>query len=169
MNRNIAFLSFCFLFSFLASTELLGQRVQATLRGRLSDTSGAAIPKAEIEVKNTETNVVVRTVSDSAGLFSTPFLNPGSYTLMAKVPGFKTFLRENLLLSVDQTVEADITLEVGGVNEQIVVTAESELLETAKADRGTLVDQQSVAELPTSGIRHGISVSCRAARFTHAR
>ena len=106
-----------------------GQRVQATLRGRVSDASGAAVPKVEIEVRNTETNVVLRTVSDSAGLYSTPFLNPGSYALTAKAPGFKTFQRENLVLSVDQTLESDIKLEIGAINEQVVVTDDTPLLD----------------------------------------
>jgi len=151
VSQNKAFLSFCCLLSLLPCTGLLAQRTQATLRGRISDASGAAVPKVEIEVKNTATNVVLRTVSDSAGLYSAPFLNPGSYAFTAKAPGFKTYQRENLVLSVDQTVEADIALEIGALNEQVVVTDDSPLLETVKADRGTLVDQQSVAELPLNG------------------
>jgi hypothetical protein len=102
-------------------------------------------------VKNVDTNAVVNTASDSAGLYSIPYLNPGPYILTAKAPGFKTFLRENLVLSVNDTVETNITLEVGAVTEQVLVTDESPLLETAKADRGTLVDQKSIAELPLNG------------------
>ena len=60
-------------------------------------------------------------------------------------------VREGLSLSVGDTVGMDITLEVGAVTEQLTVTAEAPLLETAKADRGTLVDQQTVAEMPLNG------------------
>jgi hypothetical protein len=151
MNRSIAVLSACCFFSLVLSANLFAQGVQATLRGRVADSSGASVPKVEIEVRNTGTNVVVNTVSDSAGLYSAPYLNPGSYIVTAKAPGFKTFLRENLVLSVGDTVQADVLLEIGAVSEQLVVTDETPLLETAKADRGTLVDQRSVAELPLNG------------------
>ena len=150
MNRGRATLFFSFL-CLLVPSGLWAQGVQATLRGRVADASGAVVPRVTIEVKNTATNVVLDTVSDSAGLYAVPYLNPGPYIVAAKAPGFKTFLRENLVLSVGDTVQADITLEVGAVNEQLVVTDETPLLETAKADRGTLVDQQSVAELPLNG------------------
>jgi hypothetical protein len=125
--------------------------VQATLRGRVTDGSGAAVPKANIEVKNAATNVAVNTLSDSAGLYTIPFLNPGSYSVTANAAGFKTFQRENLVLSVGDTVQVDVTLELGAVSEKVLVTADAPLLETAKADRGTLVDQKSVAELPLNG------------------
>ena len=65
--------------------------------------------------------------------------------------GFKKVVREGLSLSVGDTVGMDIALEVGAVTEQLTVTAEAPLLETAKADRGTLVDQQTVAEMPLNG------------------
>ncbi|HEY3840909.1 MAG TPA: carboxypeptidase-like regulatory domain-containing protein, partial [Bryobacteraceae bacterium] len=125
--------------------------MQATLRGKVADASGAAVPKVEVEVKNTATNVVVKTISDSSGLYVTPYLNPGTYTIIATAPGFKTFQRDNLILSVGDAIDIDITLEVGAVNEKLVVTADSPLLETVKADRGTLVDEKSVAELPLNG------------------
>jgi hypothetical protein len=71
--------------------------------------------------------------------------------MTAEATGFKKFLRENLVLSVGATIQADVSLELGAVSEQVLVTSEAPLLETAKADRGTLVDQQSVAELPLNG------------------
>jgi hypothetical protein len=151
MNRSRSALISCCFLSLLLAPALRAQSVQATLRGRVMDNSGAVVPNAAIEVKNTGTNVVVNTHSDSAGLYTAPFLNPGSYSVTATVQGFKTFIRNNLVLSVGETVDVDITLELGSVTEQLVITAESPMLETAKADRGTLVDQQSVAELPLNG------------------
>jgi hypothetical protein len=73
------------------------------------------------------------------------------YSITVEAPGFKKFVRENLVLSVGDTVDVDVALEVGAVTEELTVAAESPLLETAKADRGTPIDQQSVAELPLNG------------------
>ena len=91
MNRSKAVLSVCCFFSLFLSTDMYAQGVQATLRGRVSDSSGASVPKAEIEVRNAETNVLVKTVSDGAGLYAAPYLIPGSYRLTARASGFKTF------------------------------------------------------------------------------
>ncbi len=151
MKRFGAVFTVLFLVSLSATTGLWAQGVQATLKGRVTDSSGAIVPSVKIEVKNTGNNVVVNTVTDSAGLYTVPFLAPGSYVVSAEAPGFKKYVRENLELSVDQVVELDARLEVGAVSEQLMVTSESPLLETATADRGTLVDQQSVAELPLNG------------------
>ena len=145
---------FSFYFLFVLSSfpaGLWAQGVQATLKGRVTDTSGALVPNVKIEVKNTGTNVIVNTVTDSAGLYAVPFLNPGSYSVSAEASGFKKFVRSNLVLSVNDTIDVDIPLEVGAMTEQLTVTGESPLLETVKADRGTLVDQQSVQELPLNG------------------
>jgi len=139
------------LLTLLVPAGLRAQGVQATLKGRVTDSSGAVVPNAKIEVKNSGTNVVLDTVSDSAGLYAMPFLNPGTYSVSVEASGFKKFVHENLVLSVGDTKDVDIALEVGAVNEQLTVSSEATLLETAKADRGTLVDQQSVKELPLNG------------------
>jgi hypothetical protein len=151
LKRARSFSCFLCCFSLFIAVGLWAQGVQATLRGRVTDTSGAVVPNVKIEVKNVATNVVVNTVTDSAGLYAVPFLNPGTYSVSAEAAGFKKSLRSNLALSVDDTIQADIALEVGALAEQVIVTGDAPLLETAKADRGTLVDQQSVAELPLNG------------------
>ena len=108
-------------------------------------------PRVKVEIKNIGTNVAITTVTDSAGQYTVPFLKPGAYRVTVEAPGFKKFVREGLSLSVGDTVEVDITLEVGAVTEQLTVTGEAPLLETAKADRGTLVDERTVAEMPLNG------------------
>ena len=150
MQRNRFVFGF-FLLCLVFPVGLWAQGVQATLKGRVTDSTGAFVPGAKIAVTNTGTNVVVNTVTDSAGLYAVPFLNPGSYSVSAEASGFKKLVRQDLVLSVDQTLEVDLALEVGALSEQLTVTGEAPLLETAKADRGTLVDQASVAELPLNG------------------
>ena len=151
MKRRTRAGSLCLFSVLLATGGLYAQGVEATLKGRVQDSSGAAVPAAKLDVKNTGTNRIVSTVSDTAGQYNVPFLQPGTYILTIEAPGFKKVVREGLSLSVGDTVGMDITLEVGAVTEQLTVTAEAPLLETAKADRGTLVDQQTVAEMPLNG------------------
>jgi hypothetical protein len=133
------------------TSGLGAQSVDATLKGRVSDASGSAVAGAKVEAKNTGTNVVSASVTDSSGQYTVPFLKPGSYTVTVEVTGFRRFVREGLSLSVGDTIEVDIPLQVGAVSEQLTVTGESPLLDTAKADRGTLVDERTVAEMPLNG------------------
>src|SRR5215470_16275699 len=88
------------------------QGVDATLKGRVSDASGAAVPNVKVAVTNTGTNVVTAAPADSAGLYTAPFLKPGVYSVTVEAPGFKKFLREGINLSVGSTVELDVALEV---------------------------------------------------------
>src|SRR5438105_571189 len=150
MNRRRS-TALAYLFCLCVPAGLLAQGVEATLRGLVADSSGAAVPGARVEVKNTGTNRVTATVTDSAGQYAAPFLQPGTYSVTVEASGFKKFVREGLILSVGATVAVDMALEVGAVTEQLTVTAESPLLDTAKADRGTLVDQKTVAEMPLNG------------------
>src|SRR6185503_9785547 len=98
-----------------------------------------------------ETNQLTSTVTNSAGQYTTPYLQPGKYSISVEAPGFKKLVRDNLVLNIAQTVTLDLTLEVGGVTEQVTVTAEAPLLETSKADRGGVIDRERVHELPLNG------------------
>ncbi len=135
---------------FLAA-PLVAQTVQATITGRVLDSSGAGVPGAPVQVKNIETNQVTALVSDRGGQYTAPYLRPGTYSITVEAPGFKKLLRENLVLNIAQTVTVDLTLEVGGVTEQVTVSADAPLLETAKADRGGIIDRERVHELPLNG------------------
>lgn len=130
---------------------LLAQGVQATMTGRVTDSTGAVIPNVRVEVKNTETNQITPVVTDAVGVYTAPFLRPGAYSVSVEAPGFKTFTRGGLVLNVNATVAVDITLEVGAQSDKITVTEETPLLKTAKADRGSLIDRERVAELPLNG------------------
>src|SRR5690242_21072376 len=138
----------CVFLGMAVSPGLFGQSVDATLKGRVSDSSGAPVPGVKVEIKNIETNVAISTVTDSAGQYTGPFLKPGAYRVTVEAPGFKKFVRDNITLNVGQAAGIDIALEVGQQTETITVSAESAVLETQTADRGLVIDQKRVVELP---------------------
>lgn len=125
-----------------------GQEFRGTITGRVLDTSQGAVPGAQVEVRHVGTNETTRAVTDAQGNYTVPFLRPGTYVVTVEHPGFKKFAREDVILNVGAAVTVNITLEVGMVSEQVIVTGEAPLLETAKADRGGVVDRQRVHELP---------------------
>ncbi|MBM3736842.1 MAG: hypothetical protein FJW39_13750 [Acidobacteria bacterium] len=124
------------------------QEFRATLTGRVLDPAGAAVPNVAVQVRHTATNEISSSITDIEGSYTIPFVRPGAISVSVEAPGFKRFTRDGVTLSLGQTASLTITLEVGAVTEQITVTGEIPLLETAKADRGTVIDRRSVQEFP---------------------
>ena len=127
---------------------LSAQEFRATVKGQVTDPSRAAVPGATVTVVNQDTNETATTVSNTEGTYSLPFLRPGLYTLNVEMSGFQKHIRKDMRLEVSQIGDVNVQLAVGGVAEQMTVSAESPLLETSKADRGTVIDSQRIAELP---------------------
>jgi carboxypeptidase family protein len=128
-----------------------GQTALGTINGRVLDSSGAAVPNVSVDVTNVATNLAVKVVTDGSGNYTAPFLNPGTYSVTVEASGFKKFVRSGLTLGVNQVMSVDVALEVGSTTEQVTVVAEAPLLETANADRGGVIDEKRVHELPING------------------
>src|SRR6267154_4729340 len=129
---------------FLFGLAGFAQEFRATLTGRVTDPSGAGIPNATVQIRNTGTNELATTQTDSQGSYTIPFLKPGTYSVTAEMSGFKKVNQENLTLNVGQTATLNLALEVGAVTETLTVTAEVPVPETANADRGLVIDEQRV-------------------------
>jgi hypothetical protein len=128
-----------------------GQTAQSTITGRVVDSTRAVVPGATVEVTNIDTNQTIRALTDGVGVYTTPFLRPGSYSVSVEVPGFKKITQGGLKLGVNQVLAVDLTLEIGQVTDEVTVTSEAALLETANADRGGVIDTERVHELPING------------------
>jgi len=125
-----------------------GQEFRASVTGHITDPSNSAVPNAVVQIRNLGTNEVATATTDTQGSYTIPFLKPGTYNVTVEAAGFKKVTKENLLINVGQTATVNLVLEVGAVNESVTVTAEVPLLETAKADRGLVIDAQRVREFP---------------------
>jgi hypothetical protein len=137
---------------FLCAVVSLAQETRGSILGRVIDSSGAVIPGVAVRATNTATNVTVSAQSNAEGNYNIPYLLPGVYTLKAELAGFKTFVRENIQVRIDDRIAIDIPMEVGQVSERVTVTAETPLLESATASMGQVIDQRRIADLP---IAHG--------------
>ncbi len=132
----------------LAIQALYAQEFRATITGRVVDTSDAGIPAATISVRNIGTNETRAVTADAHGNYTAPFLPPGQYTMTVEAPGFARVTRSGLVLNVGQSATVNVTLEVGAITQEVTITAATPLLEASKADRGGVIDQQRVTELP---------------------
>ena len=116
----------------IASSALPAQIVETgTITGVVKDNSGAVIPNAPVTVRNTETGLKSNAVTDAQGLYVSPPLNPGNYTVEIDVPGFRKIV-EKVRLEVGQRVAADATLAVGTNAETIEVQASGYFVENGK-------------------------------------
>jgi len=132
----------------LIAASAWGQEFRATVTGRVTDPAGLAMPGVTVSATNNATNEVASAVTSSEGVYSLPFLRPALYTISAELSGFRRHTQDRIQLELGQTVTLNITLQIGNVAETVTVTAESPLLESSRADRGMVIDNQRITELP---------------------
>src|SRR5215813_3143821 len=132
----------------LMSFVALGQEFRATITGRVLDQNKAAVASATVTVRNPRTNEAIAVTTNSEGVYNISFINPGVYSITVEASGFKRYVRDNQELQVSQTATIDVTLEVGATGETVTITAEAPLLEETKADRGNVIENRRITELP---------------------
>ena len=129
----------------------LAQTFQGGLRGIVRDANGGLIPGAELSLVNDETGVSRSTFSNVAGEYSFANVQPGVYTLRADLDGFASFVAEGLAIGISAFLVSDITLNVGGVEESVTVTAETPLIENGTASVASTIDRTQIEVLPSPG------------------
>ena len=135
----------------LISGLLLGQQPTAEVTGLISDTSGAAVPGAEIDVTNLATGLQSTAVTNYSGNYVFSILQPGSYRITVKKQGFETTQRDNIDLSVGQVARLDFKLTVGSRTQIVEVTGAAPLLESATASMGQVIATKPINDLPLNG------------------
>jgi outer membrane receptor for ferrienterochelin and colicin len=137
----------------LITVPLFGQSQATTgvIEGTVVDASGAAVPGVTVTSRNTATGYEVVLVTDAAGRFRGVLLPVGPYQVTAALQGFATVVQKGLDLGVGQTLTASIALKQTTSAEEIVVTAAAPLIETARTEGSTRIDEKAVQGLPNNG------------------
>lgn len=149
--RQIVSLAALIVLSCLAVFPVHGQVSTAAVNGTIRDTSGALVPEAEIILRNVNTNVEIRTVSNAAGLYVILNVTPGSYTLQVGKAGFTTQTITVFTLRVNQTATFDVALAPGAVQQTVTVEATGAEVQASTAELGAVVGGQQVMDLPLNG------------------
>src|SRR5437867_12214324 len=145
------FVSAIFVLIALGTCLSVGQTSTATILGTVKDTSGALIPGVSITVKHTESGLTRNVVSGERGGYNVPLLPVGAYEITTTMPGFKQAVRSGINLVVGQEAVVDLTLEVGGVAEQVTVNEDAPLVNTTLAETSGLINEGQIKELPLNG------------------
>ncbi|MGA8621783.1 MAG: TonB-dependent receptor [Candidatus Sulfotelmatobacter sp.] len=127
------------------------QYTTARLSGIVSDPSGAVVAGAAITVQDVGTGYTQTANSTSAGQYLFPSLPVGTYQIAVSMAGYNRYVQKGIVLSVNQAASQDVQLQVGRVEQQVVVNANSSLVTTDSATVGQLIDEKEIEELPLNG------------------
>jgi hypothetical protein len=138
----------CLILCGLAFQFAAAQSFTGSILGTVRDSTEAIVPSAAVAVINTANNARSETRTDAGGNYMAPQLPPGQYRLEVEATGFKKFVREGIVLQVQQQARVDVALAVGAVSEAVTVRGDATVLETATSSIGKVVDNRRIMELP---------------------
>ena len=145
-------LSNIFVLNLLAATGLWAQSTAVSqISGTVRDAGGLVVAGAQVNITQTATGLSRSVQTGPEGAYTLPSLPPGPYRLTVTKEGFSSFVQEGIVLQVDSNPVIDASLQLGTVNQQVVVEADASMVETHSTGVGQVVDQQRVIQLPLNG------------------
>jgi len=126
--------------------------VYGSIGGSVTDPSGSVIPGAKLTLTNTAQGIPYKTVTDSRGAYSFPSVPIGRYDLAVEAPGFEAQRRTGLAVDLNSALHVDLTLEVAGRQESLMVTERNPVsVETASTQLGEVVTGKSMTAVALNG------------------
>ena len=129
----------------------MAQKTSGTIRGVVTDPSGAVVANVPVVVKSAATGLERNATTSTQGEYAIPELNPGIYTLSVKAPNFKEAVTNNVEVHTSSTEVVNVQLQVGSTSEQVTVAASEIQVQTDNAGLGEVVNGEQVRELPLNG------------------
>src|SRR5213593_1494322 len=123
----------------------------ARLVGTVTDQSGAVVPGVEVTAVHKGTNVASKRMTNERGDYLIDRLQPGIYDVRAELPGFKKQLFAAVRLETGQVARVDFVLTTGTIAETVTVTGQSPIVNTEKAEMGSVVEERKIRDLPLRG------------------
>lgn len=147
--KNYALL---FILVFGLTFRAVAQNASAEVNGTVTDQNGAVIPGATVILTNQETQIAAKKLTNNSGQFVFINVQPGQYLLTVSAKGFKSVSLQPFSLSVNQTFEQPIKLEIGSATETVEVSANAaELLQRSSSELGTVIQEDVVQDMPLNG------------------
>src|SRR3974390_2111200 len=147
LSVSVILVFFCLSFAVVA----FAQKDTGSIVGTVRDVSGAVVVDATVEVTDIERGQTFKTATSEAGEFVAGPLHVGRDKVTVTKNGFKKAVSEAVDLNVQDRVAVNVTLQVGQISEEMVVTGAAPLLETETSELGQVVDQKRVSNLPLNG------------------
>jgi hypothetical protein len=132
----------------LAASVSLAQLITGSVVGQVTDPSGAVVPNVQVKITNVSTGISLQRTADSSGTYSVPDLQAGIYDITITKTGFQTYHVAGVQVLASQTVRVDIQLQVGNVQQEIIVTAKAPLVNTEGAEIGEKISARQILDMP---------------------
>ncbi len=131
---------------------LAGQATNVSqIRGTVLDSTGSAMPGAEVKASQTDTGATRSAITDAQGNYVLPDLTIGPYQLEVTKMGFSRYVQTGIVLQVNVNPTIDVTMRIGAVTDEVSVHADAAMVETQNTSLGQVVDQSRVVDLPLNG------------------
>ena len=144
-NRASAILM-ALLLALVGASAASAQETTGTLTGKLTDTQGLAVPGATVTVTGPQGAKTFTT--DTDGRFNAPFLTPGTYTVRAELTGFKAVDITGISVSLGQTTDLGIKMEIGGLTETISVVSSQVIIDASSTTTGSVLSSELLEKVP---------------------
>jgi Carboxypeptidase regulatory-like domain/TonB dependent receptor len=155
LSKRIAYL-LLFVAALIATPSAIAQST-ATLQGTVTDSKGAVLPNATVTVRNRNTSFERTTQTDNDGNYQVAALPVGVYSVEVKLENFKSQVADRVTVEVARTVVQNFQMDVGAISEQVLVSSDVPVIETATTSVGTVINQRTVQEIPLNG-RHFVDL-----------
>lgn len=149
--KRLSYLSLLLFFATLTTHPAFGQADQGAITGTVTDSSGAAVPNAQVTLTNTDTGLVLQTHSDNSGYYVFSPIKIGNYSVSVSASGFSTTTQQNVHLDVQQRLAVNIQMKLGAATETVEVTAAPPLMQTEEGSTGQVMDTQTINNTPLNG------------------
>ena len=132
----------------VANSPLLAQSATGTISGTVTDVSGAVLPGVEVTITNVGTAQTRLAITGDEGRYSAPRLLSGNYEVRAELAGFQAGVRQGIQVQVGQNAVVNVSLQVGSITEEVVVTGEAPLVNTTSSTLSSVINEAQVHDLP---------------------
>lgn len=149
--KAVGFLLAIIVLSFTSFQSVRAQITTTTVVGTVTDNTGAAVANAQVTITNAGTGLTRTVATNSDGQYRFDLLPVGNYVLNVTAPGFKKFMQQGIILTLNESATIDARLEVGSVSEEVTVTGEPRTVNTSTSEVGTTVENREIVNLPLVG------------------
>ena len=125
--------------------------VSGTILGTVKDSSGAVIPGVQVVARNEATGLEKSSMTDASGAYRIQALPVGRYSVRVAHTGFKDFVEEGVVLTVDEQRRIDVVMQVGSTSEQVSVSANAAHVETTDTQLGQVINEKQISQMPLNG------------------
>ncbi len=127
---------------------LFAQTYTGSIRGRVTDPAGLAVPRAQVTITEISTNSLSKTETNDVGDYMVSFLKPGDYRAVFSAAGFKEVVQTGMRLQLNQSMTVDAVMQIGAVSEKVEVSASATQLNYVSPEIGHVMESEALMNVP---------------------